>query len=452
MSSHPENAAEFARDPERAHWHDQAIWYVRKKRDTMVAGVEDWERLREHASQIKLHTLSKLGSYLERFEAQLKAQGAKVHWAVDANQHNEIVLGILKSENAQQVVKSKSMLTEECGLNHFLEERGIEITDTDLGEWIVQLRREPPSHIVMPGIHIKKEEIGELFRSVLGTEVGNDDPAYLTGAARIFLRKKYLSAQAAISGVNFGVAETGALVICTNEGNADLGNSLAPLHIACMGIEKLIPRQKDLGVFLRLLARSATGQPITTYSSHLLGPQPGAKLHVVLVDNGRTKHLHRAKFRRSLACIRCGACLNTCPVYRRSGGYSYNYTIPGPIGAVIAPLRDPKKYASLPFASTLCGSCTDVCPVKINLHEQLLLLREEVPLPLKKRIMLKAGAWPLRHSKIYALLGICGRSLMEKLPRRWVYLRANVWGRSRELPVVPPKTFREMYRERKHGQ
>ena len=233
--------------------------------------------------------MSRLDEYLEQFEANATRLGAQVHWARDAAEHNEIVAGILQRHGVTRVVKSKSMLTEECGLNPHLEARGIEVTDTDLGEWIVQLRHEHPSHIVTPAIHIRKEEVGQLFHEQLGTAAGATDPPYLAEAARNELRKSFLEAEAGITGVNFAIAETGGFVVCTNEGNADLGVSLPKVHIACMGIEKLIPRAADLGVFLRLLARSATGQPITTYSSHFHGPMPGGELHIVLVDNGRTQ-------------------------------------------------------------------------------------------------------------------------------------------------------------------
>jgi L-lactate utilization protein LutB len=279
--------------------------------------------LRETASQIKLHTLTRLPEYLEQFEQNARRLGAHVHWARDAAEHNEIVLKILQERGIQKLVKSKSMLTEECHLNPYLIQHGIEVIDTDLGERIVQLREEPPSHIVLPAIHIKKEEVGELFHQHLGTEQGATDPKYLTEAARGHLREKFMQAEAGLSGVNFAVAETGGLVVCTNEGNADLGTSLPKLHIACMGIEKLIPRSADLGVFLRLLARSATGQPITAYTSHFHGPMPGGELHIVLVDNGRSRIRADRQFWESLKCIRCGACMNTCPVYRRSGGFSY---------------------------------------------------------------------------------------------------------------------------------
>ena len=376
--SHVERAEKFLDVPERAAWHDRALWFVREKRDRAAAQVPEWEALRELAQGIKQHTLSRLDHYLETFERNALAQGIHVHWAATAEDHNRIVGDILKKHDVRHVVKSKSMLTEECGLNPFLEQQGMEVTDTDLGEWIVQLRNEPPSHIVLPAIHTRKEEIADLFHEKLGTEAGNSDPDYLTAEARKHLRARFMQAQAGITGVNFAVAEEGCVVVCTNEGNADLGTVLPPLHIACMGIEKMVPRLQDLGVFTRLLARSATGQALTTYTSHFFGPRPQGEMHVVLVDNGRSAILGKEKFRSSLGCIRCGACLNTCPVYRRSGGHSYNNTIPGPIGAVLAPHQDSKRHASLPFASTLCGSCTSVCPVKIDLHEQLLAWRGEL--------------------------------------------------------------------------
>jgi L-lactate dehydrogenase complex protein LldF len=451
--NHPRKAAEFIADEPRAHWHDETLWFVRAKRDKAAKSLPEWERLRQQASDIKMHTLANLAGYLEMFEANATKLGAKVHWAKDADEHNRIVLAILKNHRVRRVVKSKSMLTEECHLNPFLEQNGLEVVDTDLGERIVQLAGEPPSHIVLPCIHKKKEEIGAIFHEHIGTDEGASDPNYLAEAARQHLRERFLAAEAGISGVNFAIAETGGFVVCTNEGNADLGVSLPNLHIACMGIEKLIPRAEDLGVFLRLLARSATGQPITTYSSHFHGPLAGGELHIVLVDNGRTDILARDEFRRSLNCIRCGACMNTCPVYRRSGGHSYEATVPGPIGSILSPARDPKKYSTLPHACTLCGSCTDVCPVKIDIHQQLLAWRGELVqlslLPKTKRWPMWWAAQVFRRPWLYAALGKAARTALSWTPRFLVYNPLNGWGRQRELPAPPARSFRDQFKDRK---
>lgn len=452
IADHPVTAAEFVANDERAHWHDKALWFVREKRDRQARSLPEWETLRETAGAIKAHTVSHLADLLEQFEANATKLGATVHWARNASEHNEIVLGLLQKHGVKKLVKSKSMLTEECHLNPYLERHGIEVTDTDLGEWLVQLRNEPPSHIVMPAIHIKKEEVGELFHNVLGTQKGATDPTYLAEAARHALRQKFLEADAGITGVNFAIAETGGFVVCTNEGNADLGVSLPKLHIACMGIEKLIPKAEHLGVFLRLLARSATGQPITTYSSHFHGPRPDGELHIVLVDNGRTDILGNDEFRRSLNCIRCGACMNTCPVYRRSGGHSYQTTIPGPIGSILAPSRNAEQFHSLPFACSLCGSCTDVCPVKIDLHHQLLTWRKEIAVrglvPMTKRLSMIAGSLVFQTPWLYRLAGKIARTVVPWLPRFMLYHPLNVWGRQRELPQFPKQSFREAFARR----
>ena len=449
---HPTNAKRFNQDQERTHWLDQALWFVREKRDRMANSLPEWEQLRECASQIKAHTVSRLADYLEQFEAHATARGAVVHWAKDAAEHNQIVLDILQRHEVRRLVKSKSMLTEECHLNPFLEKHGIEVVDTDLGERIVQLRHEAPSHIVLPAIHLKKEDVSETFHEHLETEKGNSDPGYLTESARQHLRQKFMEADAGITGVNFAIAETGGIVVCTNEGNADLGVSLPNLHIACMGIEKLIPRAKDLSVFLRLLARSATGQPITTYSSHFHGPKQGGELHIVLLDNGRSDLMASHDYRNSLKCIRCGACMNTCPVYRRSGGHSYATTVPGPIGSILNPLRDAKHHKSLPFACTLCGSCTDVCPVKIDLHPQLLALRSEIKnrgqLPASKRLPMKVASWVFQRPRLYAFLGGTAKFFLRNMPRWMIYHRLNPWGRQREMPAAPAESFRQQYAKR----
>jgi L-lactate dehydrogenase complex protein LldF len=451
-ADHPTAAAKFIANRAQVRWHDATIWATRGKRDRASQSVPEWERLRDLASRIKLHTMSRLDEYLEQFEAAATRLGAKVYWARDAAEHNTIVAGILARHRATRVVKSKSMLTEECGLNPHLESLGVEVTDTDLGEWIVQLRHEHPSHIVTPAIHIMKEQVSDLFHERLGTKAGATDPPYLVEAARQHLRQKFLEAQVGITGVNFAVAETGGFVVCTNEGNADLGVSLPPVHIACMGIEKLVPRLEDLGVFLRLLARSATGQPITTYSSHFHGPKPGGELHIVLVDNRRSELLGSMDFRRTLNCIRCGACFNTCPVYRRSGGHSYGVTVGGPIGSIINSARAPAEHKSLPYACSLCGSCTDVCPVKIDIHQQLFISRRQIAnfglVPKGKRIGIKLAAFVLNRPWLYRLAGKVARLTLRIAPRSLVYSRINIWGRQRELPPPPKQTFRELNRRR----
>lgn len=446
---HAKKAAEFIADNERTDWHNKALRFVRHKRDLAAHSIPEWECLREIAASIKVHTASKLDTYLEDFEKKATEHGAIVHWAADGEEHNRIVHQILSENGAKKLVKSKSMLTEECHMNSYLEENGIEVIDTDLGERIVQFREEPPSHIVLPAIHLKKEDIGELFHEKLGTDKNASDPAYLTEAARQHLREKFLEADASLTGVNFGIASTGGIVVCTNEGNADLGTSLAPLHIASMGIEKLIPNPEDLGVFTRLLARSATGQAITTYTSHHHGPSEGKALHIIIVDNGRSQLLGKEIYSKALSCIRCGACLNTCPVYRRSGGHSYGYTIPGPIGSTLAPERDLKEHASLPFACSLCGSCSDVCPVKVNLDEQLYHRRQDVVkggyLPKPKRILMWFLGILLKSPTLFRVGGWLARKCLPYIPRFALYSRLNDWGKQREIPAPPKQSFREWY-------
>lgn len=442
----------FNKDEERVDWHDETLWFVRAKRDKAAHNIPEWENLRETASQIKNNVLSNLHNYLVEFETHATNNGVTVHWAADATEHNQIVHSILQKHKVDRLIKSKSMLTEECHLNEYLHKNGIDVIDTDLGERIVQLAKEPPSHIVLPCIHKKKEEIGELFHEHLGTPEGMADPQFLTAAAREHLRETFLTRRAAITGVNFAVAETGEFVVCTNEGNADMGAHLADVHIACMGIEKIIPKRKNLAVFLRLLTRSATGQPITTYSSHFKKPRPGQEMHIVLVDNGRTTQLSRPDFRNSLKCIRCAACMNTCPVYRRSGGHSYHTAVAGPIGSILAPNLDMKEYADLPFASTLCGSCSNVCPVKINIHEQLykwrqVIVKEGYADP-KKKLAMKAMEFTLSSPFVYKNAGKAGRWFMKHAPFT-VNNKLNLWYQQREMPAVPKESFGEWYKKNK---
>ena len=452
--SHATAASEFVSDAERTTWHDETLWFVREKRDRAAASVPEWELLRETASRIKRHALSRLDEYLEQFEKNARSHGVQIHWACDADEHNRIVLDLLQTRDVKLLVKSKSMLTEECGLNEFLEAAGIEVIDTDLGERIVQMRREHPSHIVLPAIHIKKQEVGDLFHEQLGTEAGADDPNYLTEAARNHLRDKILTAGAGLTGVNFGIAETGGIVVCTNEGNADLGTAVPPLHIASMGIEKNHSQTRTSG---RLpssfgpLGNRASPLPLTRRICMLRAKAKRCTLY--WSDNGRSGMMGQSDFNRALNCIRCGACLNTCPVYRRSGGHSYHATVAGPIGSVINPARDPARYESLPFACSLCGSCTEVCPVKIPLHHQLLAMRGVLAarklIPISKRMSMRAAGAVLARPWLYRWSGRLARVALRWLPRWMIYNPLNGWGRNRELPQVPEQTFRDAYRQRK---
>jgi len=447
---HAALAQEFNKDEERVNWHDETLWFIREKRDKSAHQIPEWENLREAASQIKNNVLSNLHDYLVQFEKNALANGIIVHWAADATEHNQIVHRLINEANVVRMVKSKSMLTEECGLNEYLAKHGIEVIDSDLGERIVQLAEEPPSHIVLPCIHKKKEEIGEIFHQHLGIEAGISDPQFLTETARQHLREIFLTRKVALTGVNFAVAETGEFVVCTNEGNADMGAHLADVHIASMGIEKIIPERKHLGIFLRLLTRSATGQPITTYSSHFKTPREEKKIHIIIVDNGRTVQLGRKDFRNSLKCIRCAACMNTCPVYRRSGGHSYHIAVAGPIGSILAPNLDMEKYADLPFASTLCGSCSNVCPVKIDIHEQLYKWRQVLVkagyAPAAKKAGMQVMSWTLSSPGMYNMAGKAGRWVLKHAPFA-VNNKLNPWYKQREMPESPEWSFGEWYKQ-----
>lgn len=448
QKDHAALAEDFIKNDEHVNWHDGALWYIREKRDIASKQIPEWEALREAASKIKSNVISNLHGYLLQFEANLQKNGVKVHWAADAEEHNAIVYAILKEKEISQLVKSKSMLTEECQLNEYLAERGIGVINSDLGEYIQQIDNEPPSHIVLPCIHKRKEEIGELFHEHLGTEKGLSDPTLLTRVARKHLRNIFITRRAALTGVNFAVAETGEFVVCTNEGNSDMGTHLSQVQIASMGLEKIVPLKKHLGIFLRLLARSATGQPITIYSSHYRKPREGQEMHLILVDAGRTRQLGRPEFRDSLKCIKCGACMNTCPVYRKSGGLSYHNTISGPIGAILAPNLDMKKHADLPFASTLCGSCSNVCPVKINIHDQLYQWRQVIVkegyAANTKALGMRAMAWTLSSPGKFTTAGKAGRWFLHNIPFV-VNNKFNAWYKQRDMPEGPKESFAEWY-------
>ncbi|WP_428487409.1 lactate utilization protein B [Rhodopila sp.] len=444
-----EAANRFIAATEHEKMHDERLWDLRQKRDREMHGIPEWEELRELASAIKEHTLVNLAQYLEQFEANARANGIHVHWARDAAEHNETVLRILNEHGAKRLIKSKSMLTEECNFRAFMGQHGIEIIETDLGERIQQLDGEAPSHVVVPAVHKLRTDVAQVFADKLGSDPANDDPRYLAGKQRDATRPLILSADAGMTGCNFAVAETGTVVVCTNEGNADLSANTPPLHIVSAGIEKLVPRLDDLAVFVRLLSRSALGSPMTQYTSHFRGPRAGGEMHVVLVDNGRSERLGMEQFWTSLKCIRCGACMNTCPVFRRSGGLSYGATYAGPIGLIIDPTFNAHKYSKLPFSSTLNGSCTNVCPVKINIHEQIAAWRQVMAetheLPLLKKAMMKAAGALLASPKLYRAALPMADSALRHLPRFVVYNRLNTWGRGRDVPHAPKQTFHQWH-------
>ena len=451
MSTHSKAAKRFVADAERLAWHDQALYAVREKRDRMMATVPEWEDLRRMASEIKLHTLSRLGDYLCEFERNATANGMQVHWAADAAEMNETVWELIRRHGGRRLIKSKSMLAEECGMTPYLEARGVETVESDLGERIMQLLHMPPSHIVLPAIAVRREEVGALFEREMGTEPGNSDPTYLTHAARRALRSKFLEADVSMTGVNFAVASTGALAVCTNEGNADMGTSFANLHIAIMGIEKVIPDMGALGVFTRLLARSGTGQPVTTYTSLYRRPAPGCEIHVILVDNGRSEWLADEAHRNMLKCLRCGACMNTCPVYRRSGGYSYSYFIPGPLGINLGMLRSPKRYHGNVSACSLCYSCSNVCPAMIDLGEQIYEWRQRLDRlgladPMKKAAVKGMDFVMGGRRRFYG--GIALGRLAEKLPRAVLENGLNPWSApGRAMPPFAPRSFNAWWKK-----
>jgi len=445
------NSGEFInQDDIHEAMHDKNLWNSRVKRDLVASQIPEWEELRDLASQIKEHTLSHLDQYLEQFAKNAEKNGIHVHWAHDAAEHNEIVWEILKSHQVKSMIKSKSMLQEECGMTPFLESKGIDVLETDLGERIQQLSGERPSHIVVPAVHKTTEDVAKLFADTIGTNPENHDPNDLTEAMRQNARPKFLKADAGMTGANFAVAESGTFVVCTNEGNADLTASLPPLHIASIGIEKILPKVEDLGVFIRLLSRSALGTPATQYTSHFSGPRENTEMHIVLVDNGRSKRLGSDDFWRSLKCIRCGACMNTCPVYRRSGGLSYGATYSGPIGIIIDPTFDEEKYSELPFHSSLCGSCSEVCPVHIDIANQIMQWRKVMMkkklAPWLRRQMFGIADEIMGSPKLFRMAEKAGYAGEKILPNNLLYIDSlNAYGKHHDLPEIKKETFRDWY-------
>lgn len=451
-TKHSKAARQFQKNKEKAEWQDNTLWGVRLKRDRMSKSLDEWEELRNYASDIKKHTITHLDEYLEKFAENAEKNGVKVHWAADAEQFNAIVLEILQAKNVKKLVKSKSMLTEECEMNDYLLKHGIDVVETDLGERIIQLLDQKPSHIVMPAIHLTQEEVGKLFEEKLGSEEGNSDPAYLTYCARKSLRNEFLTADAGLTGANFGIAQTGEVVVCTNEGNADMSTAVPKIHIAAMGIEKVIPDYNSLAVFHRLLARSATGQPATTFTSHFRKSRQGGEMHIILVDNGRSSMIADQLHWETLKCIRCGACMNTCPVYRRSGGYSYTYFIPGPIGVNLGMLRDGKSYSDNVSACSLCCSCDNVCPAKVNLSEQIYEWRQELKNlgkePASKKVMSRGMKFIFDKPRLYNAALKCS-PLINAFISGSELTGVHLWGKGRNMPEFAKESFSQMWKKGK---
>ncbi len=429
----------------------------------------DYEQLREQARRIKEHTLENLDAYLEQFEAQVRARGGEVVWARDGAEVADFLIRLARRSGARLLVKSKSMTTEEIGLRERLEAHHFEVVETDLGEYIIQLAHERPYHIVAPALHKTRYEVGEIFSRKLGVP-REDQPERQTRIARTVLRQKFLAADIGLTGANFLVADSGAVVLVENEGNARLTTSAPRIHVAVAGIEKLIPRAQDLAVFLKLLGRSATGQPLTVYTSILSGPRrPGEddgpeQFYVVLLDNGRTRVLADRDKRQTLYCIRCGACANHCPVYRRIGGHNYPWVYSGPIGKIASPqfqglMQDPW----LPFASSLCGACAEVCPVKIEIPRLLLELRAEIVKARTResrnrweRTAFRIWAWVMTHPRLYEMLSLAagllaseeaGPSWLRRAPALLNAGPLRAWLDHRDLPL-PGRSFRALWRQR----
>ena len=444
---------------------------LKDKRIETVApdALPDYQELRAQANAVKKHTIENLDYYLEEFERNVEAHGGKVVYAKDGTEVADFVLALAKDRGARLIVKSKSMTTEEVDLNERLEHHGLEAVETDLGEFIVQLAHERPYHIVAPALHMTRYEVADLFTKRLHVPRETVIEKQ-TAIARKVLREKFLAADIGISGANFLVAGSGAVVLIENEGNIRLTTSAPKIHIAIAGIEKMIPRAQDLATFLKLLGRSGTGQLLTVYTSFLSGPRRSGEtdgpdeFYVVLLDNGRTRLLPDRGTRQSLYCIRCGACLNACPVYRKIGGHSFPWVYSGPIGAIITPqFMGISHEPALPFASSLCGACAEVCPVKIDIPKVLLELRSDVKKAEVRekrnrleKLAFRAYAWLMTHPRLYEMAGRLAASAAPPDSSGWIRgvpapmnigpLRA--WLSQRDLPPAPARSFREMWRRR----
>lgn len=446
--------------------HRQKIRNAIASYDTAVARGKgrflDWEEARRRCAAIKYEAINHLDRYLLQFEERIKARGGHVFWAADSEEATRYISDLATARGVRSVVKVKSMVTEEIHLTPALEKLGMKVWETDLGEFIVQLRNEPPYHIVTPAMHLTRADIAELFKKEL-EGVTSDDPPELVAAARRALRKAFFAAEMGISGANFLVADVGMIAISTNEGNGRLTTALPRIHVAIAGIEKVVPRMADLAIFWPTLATAGTGQHLTTYNTMIGGPRGQGEIdgpeefHVILLDNGRSKLLANTEQREVLHCIRCGACLNACPVYRTVGGHTYGTTYQGPIGSVLTPhLRGLDEFQHLSYASSLCGNCTQVCPVRINLHHHLLQNRrdavEKASRPLMERMGFRLWRWAMMGSgrfKLFGKIARLGLRLLKKLGLvNTPFDPMRDWDRYRAAPEVPAESFRELWRKR----
>ena len=433
---------------------------IRAKRNRVVAELDDWEELREAGRAIKTEVLARLDHYLVQFEAAVQAGGGQVHWARDAAEANAAVIEVARAHGATEVVKVKSITTDEIELNGALDAEGIHAIETDFAELILQLDGDWSSHILVPAIHRNRTEIRDLFARTIAPGIVSDDPRDLAEVARVYLREKFLGARVGVSGANFGVAETGTICVVESEGNGRLCTTLPPVLVTVMGIEKLVPTFGDLEVFLQLLPRSSTAERMNPYTSLWTGVADGdgpQELHVVLLDNGRTRVLRDDVGRQALHCIRCSACLNVCPVYSRTGGHAYGSVYPGPIGAILTPqLVGIERAASLPFASSLCGACYEVCPVKIDIPTVLLHLRAQAVSKKAARwegAAMRLTAWTFGGRRRFALAQRIAALAQRPLVRGGVIRRLPpplaAWTRTRDLKPVAPESFRRWWeRER----
>jgi L-lactate dehydrogenase complex protein LldF len=458
MPPFPVAASKAVDDTQLRHNLTHATHTIRAKRAKAVAELDDWEQLRQAAKAIKDHTLANLDTYLLRLEQNVTEAGGHVHWAADAAEANEIVSGLVRDARADKVVKVKSMATQEIGLNDALDAEGIEAIETDLAELIVQLGHDLPSHILVPAIHKNRSEIREIFRKQMPDAPAGltDEPKELAAAARAHLRQEFLHATVGISGANFAIADTGSLVVVESEGNGRMCVTLPETLISVVGIEKVLPSWRDLEVFLALLPRSSTAERMNPYTSIWTGVTAGdgpRSFHLVLVDNGRTSSLADRTGRQALRCIRCSACLNVCPVYERTGGHAYGSPYPGPIGAIITPqLRglDSPVDASLPYASTLCGACYEVCPVAINIPEALVHLRAKVKHNAAERTVFHAAGLvltsPRRLSAAQRVASLSRLVVGRKGRIRRLPPPVSGWTATRDAPAPPAESFRAWWK------